>query len=88
MRALELVGRACLAIGGGEVDTAERAARELIERAPYRESGHRLLMEALAARGNAAEALLAFEALRRRLRDELGAAPSPSTQAVQRRLLG
>ena len=39
LRALELVGRACLGIGGGEVDTALRAARELIERAPYRESG-------------------------------------------------
>ena len=40
-----------VAIGGGELDTAERAARQLIERAPYRESGHRLLMETLEARG-------------------------------------
>ena len=88
IRALELVGRACVAIGGGELDTAERAARTLIERAPYRESGHRLLMETLEARGNTAEALLVYEALRRRLRDELGAAPSSSTQAVHRRLLG
>ena len=31
---------------------------------------------------------LVYEALRLRLRDELGAAPSPSTQAVHRRLLG
>ena len=88
VRSLELVGRACVSIGGGELDTAERAARELIELAPYRESGHRLLMEALEARGNTAEALLVYEALRRRLRDELGAAPSSSTQAVHRRLLG
>lgn len=88
VRSLELVGRACVAIGGGELDTAERAARTLIERAPYRESGHRLLMETLEARGNTAEALLVYEALRRRLRDELGAAPSSSTQAVHRRLLG
>ena len=88
VRSLELVGRACVAIGGGELDTAERAARQLIERAPYRESGHRLLMEALEARGNTAEALLVYDALRRRLRDELGAAPSSSTQAVHRRLLG
>lgn len=88
VRSLELVGRACVEIGGGELDTAERAARALISRAPYRESGHRLLMETLAARGNAAEALLVYEALRRRLRDELGVAPSPPTQELYRRLLG
>lgn len=87
VRSLELVGRACVEIGGGELDTAERAARNLIARAPYRESGHRLLMETLDARGNTAEALLVYEALRRRLREELGAAPSSSTQAVHRRLL-
>jgi DNA-binding SARP family transcriptional activator len=88
VRSLELVGRACVAIGGGELDTAERAARSLIARAPYRESGHRLLMEALAARGNTAEALLVYDALRRHLREELGAAPSAETQALHRRLLG
>jgi DNA-binding SARP family transcriptional activator len=88
VRSLELVGQACVSIGGGELDTAERSARQLIERAPYRESGHRLLMETLDARGNTAEALLVYEALRLRLRDELGAAPSSSTQAVHRRLLG
>jgi DNA-binding SARP family transcriptional activator len=88
VRSLELVGRACVAIGGGELDTAERAARGLIELAPYRESGHRLLMETLAARGNTAEALRVYETLRRRLRDELGAAPSASTQALHRRMLG
>ena len=88
VRALELVGRACVEIGAGELDTAERAARSLIVRAPYRESGHRLLMETLAARGNTAEALLVYEELRRRLRDELGAAPSAQTQALHRQLLG
>ena len=88
VRALELVGRACVGIGGGELDTAERAARTLIARAPYHESGHRLLMETLAARGNAAEALLVYDVLRRRLRDELGAAPSAPTQELHRRLLG
>lgn len=45
-------------------------------------------METLAARGNAAEALLVYDTLRRRLRDELGAAPSAETQALHRRLLG
>lgn len=88
VRALELVGRACIEIGAGELDTAERAARSLIARAPYRESGHRLLMDALAARGNAAEALLVYDTLRRRLRDELGVAPSSPTQELYRSLLG
>lgn len=87
VRALELVGRSCVEIGGGELATAERSARSLIARAPYRESGHRLLMETLAARGNAAEALLVYEELRRKLRDDLGAAPSAPTQELHRRLL-
>jgi SARP family transcriptional regulator, regulator of embCAB operon len=88
VRALELVGNACVGIGGGELATAERAARHLIDLAPYRESGHRLLMETLAARGNTAEALLAYDGLRVKLRDELGASPSPATQELHRRLLG
>jgi DNA-binding SARP family transcriptional activator len=88
VRSLELVGRACVEIGAGELDTAERAARGLIARAPYRESGYRLLMETLAARGNTAEALLVYEGLRRRLREELGAAPSGPTQELHRLLLG
>ena len=88
VRSLELVGRACVEIGAGELDTAERAARNLIAHAPYRESGHRLLMETLAARGNTAEALLVYDALRQRLRDELGAAPSAETKQLHRRLLG
>jgi DNA-binding SARP family transcriptional activator len=56
-------------------------------RAPFRESGYRLLMEAQAARGNVAEALHVYERLRVLLREELGVAPSPAVQAVHRRLL-
>ena len=87
IRALELVTRACLAIGGAELDTAERSARSLVKAAPYRESGYRLLMDVLAQRDNVAEALRVYEDLRVRLRDELGAAPSHATQALHRRLL-
>ena len=53
-----------------------------------RESGYRYLMEALVARGNAAEALQVYEQLRTLLREELGAAPSPATQQLHRTLLG
>ena len=87
VRSLELVAEACLGIGGGELDTAERATRTLVAHAPFRESGHRLLMRVLDARGNRAEALQAYEDLRTLLRDELGASPSPATQDVHRRLL-
>jgi len=59
-----------------------------MERAPYRESGYRHLMRALAARGNSAEALKIYDALRRRLRDDLGVAPGPETQDLYRQLLG
>jgi DNA-binding SARP family transcriptional activator len=88
VRSLELVGGACLEIGGSETSTAERCARQLVELAPYRESGHRLLMQVHAATGNQAESLLVYEALRVRLRDELGAAPSAETQALHATLLG
>jgi SARP family transcriptional regulator, regulator of embCAB operon len=66
---------------------SEERARMLTELAPYRESGHHLLMEALERRGNLAEALRAYERLRVLLREELGVAPSPTLQAVHRRLL-
>jgi DNA-binding SARP family transcriptional activator len=87
VRALEAYAAASLGVGGAEVAAAERASLELIERAPFRESGYRLLMEAKAARGNVAEALQVYERLRVLLREELGVAPSPTVQAVHRRLL-
>jgi len=87
IRALECDGIASLGIGGSEIDASERDARRLIELAPYRESGYRLLMEALAHRGNAAEALIVYEKLRGLLSDELGTSPSAQTQALHRRLL-
>jgi SARP family transcriptional regulator, regulator of embCAB operon len=87
LRSLELAGRASLELGGTEIDTAERAARALVARAPFRETGYRLLMEILAARGNDAEALRVYEGLRALLREELGTAPSSETQALHRQLL-
>ena len=63
-------------------------ARQLIELAPYRETGHRILIETLEQRGNVAEALLVYDRLRVLLRDELGTAPSSALQSIHRRLLG
>ena len=78
LRALEAYAQAGLGIGGTELAAAVRAGRELTRRDPYRESGHRLLMNALAREGNTAEALLVYDQLRTRLQDDLGAAPQPA----------
>jgi DNA-binding SARP family transcriptional activator len=59
-----------------------------VRSAPLHESGHALLMAALEAQGNAAEALVVYEALRQRLRDELGVSPAEPLQAAYLRLLG
>lgn len=82
LRALEAYGASCLGIGGTELAAAIRAGHGIVEAAPFRESGYRLLMRALRAEGNAAEALRVYDQLRRTLRDELGVAPSPVTQQL------
>jgi SARP family transcriptional regulator, regulator of embCAB operon len=87
LRALECYGHACLEIGGTELAGAERVGRQLITVAPYRESGYRHLMRALACNGNRAEALRVYEQLRALLRDELGVAPHPDTIKLHDELL-
>src|SRR5215213_11208420 len=87
LRGLECFAEARLGLGGPTLSQAEDCARQLIELAPYRETGHRILIEALEQRGNLAEALRAYDRLRVLLRDELGIAPSPTLQAVHQRLL-
>jgi SARP family transcriptional regulator, regulator of embCAB operon len=88
LRGLECFAEARLGLGGPTLSQAEDCARQLIELAPYRETGYRILMEALERRGNVAEALRAYDRLRVLLRDELGIAPSAAVQSVHRRLLG
>jgi SARP family transcriptional regulator, regulator of embCAB operon len=80
--------RSGLGLGGAELPGAERAGREHVDAALFRESGHLLLMRALAARGNVAEALAAYEKLRILLRVEFGVAPSEAVQDAYLRLLG
>src|SRR5215213_6667588 len=88
LRGLECFAEARLRLGGPTLRQAEDCGRQLIELSPYRETGHRILMEALEQRGNVAEALLAYDRLRLLLREELGVAPSRALQSVHRRLLG
>lgn len=85
---LECVAAASLGIGGPELAQAAHCARQLIELAPFRETGHLILMQALERSGNVAEALRVYDRLRILLRDELGIGPSPAVRTVHRRLLG
>ena len=87
VRALEAYGAAGLGLGGTELPAARDAGRTLVELAPLRESGHRLLMRALAAEGNTAEALRAYEHLRLLLAEELGVDPSPPSRQLYQQLL-
>jgi DNA-binding SARP family transcriptional activator len=87
LRGLECFAASALGLGGPALAQAEQRAKMLTELAPYRETAHRILMEALERRGNVAEALHAYERLRVLLREELGIAPSPAMRAVHRRLL-
>ena len=87
LRALECYAAASLGIGGVELPGAERTARRLVEREPFRESGYRILMQALAEGGNVAAALQTYDKLSGLLREELGVSPSPPTQELHAQLL-
>jgi len=87
LRGLESYATCCVGLGGTELAGAIRAARELVRRAPLRESGHQLLMRALASQGNVAEALRVYTNLCTTLRDELGVSPCAATRAIHDQLL-
>lgn len=87
-RGLECHVRSYLEVEGTDPFTAERAARLLIDRAPFRESGYALLMDALARQGNRAEALRVFDRLQTLLLEELGVRPGPVVTGVRDRLGG
>lgn len=87
LRALEAYVTSCVGIGGTELVAGVRAGRELVRLAPLRESGHQLLMRALASQGNVAEALRVYSDLCTILRDELGVSPCAATRAIHDQLL-
>ncbi|MCW3053916.1 MAG: transcriptional regulator, LuxR family, partial [Chthonomonadales bacterium] len=72
----------------GEAMRSEEAAeaaewlRQAVSVAPFRETAHRGLMQALAAQQDYAGVMLAYRDLRLRLRRELNAAPDPETTAL------
>ncbi|WP_198733816.1 BTAD domain-containing putative transcriptional regulator [Sanguibacter suaedae] len=75
------------ALSLGDEAGALRSARALIDVAPLRESGYRVLMEAHLGTGNRGEALAVFARLRTMLSDELGIDPSPETEELYFRIL-
>ena len=77
-RARLTAAEAALAIG--EASSAARYAEAALAADPLDETACRWYMSASAAAGEPVRALVAYEALRERLAEELGADPSPQTQ--------
>jgi SARP family transcriptional regulator, regulator of embCAB operon len=85
LRALEC--NADAAVGSGHAAESLRSAEQLVALEPFRESGHRRLMQAHIAAGNNAEALTVYERCRHLLADELGAYPSPEIESLYLEIL-
>ena len=87
VRARALSVLAEVSLRSGAAPESVRWAEQAVAAEPFRESGYRRLMEAHIGAGNRAEALRVYERCRRLLAEELGAFPSPETEAVYRDLL-
>ncbi|HTI43478.1 MAG TPA: BTAD domain-containing putative transcriptional regulator [Vicinamibacterales bacterium] len=66
----------------GEYELGIQHAAEALSAEPFDELACQALMRAHAAAGNRAEALRVYSKCRKLFRDELGATPSPQTEAV------
>ena len=90
LRTLLTRGLECLAAVSqltGESSLALQYTTEVLKLEPFREVAYQRLMHLHATMGNNAEALRVFEQCRRLLREELGASPSPQTEAVFLKIL-
>ena len=68
------------ALATGKPQLAVSFAEAAVATDPFDEAAHRWYMSALAAAGEPAKALAAYEALRQRLGDNLGTDPAPQTR--------
>jgi DNA-binding SARP family transcriptional activator len=85
LRGLLTRGLECLAAVSqltGEPSLAIQYTTDVLKLEPFREIAYQQLMRLHAGIGNNAEALRVFEQCRTLLREELGASPSPQTEAV------
>jgi DNA-binding SARP family transcriptional activator len=80
LHAIEILSRE-MALGGRCAEAIE-AALVVVNAEPFRESAHRVLIEAHLAEGNWAEAQRRFEDHSTTMRRELGVEPSPSLAAL------
>jgi len=85
VRSLDVLATAWLTTG--DAAQAARDAEAAIAIEPYREPSYRLLIRALDAMGDRADALRAYERLRDRLANDLGSDPSPETQELHLEIL-
>lgn len=91
LRRAGLLGLECMAaafLGRGEPGQAAQFAAEAVAAQPLREIGYQLLIRAHSEAGNRAEALQVYDRCRRTLGEELGADPSPETEALYLQALG
>lgn len=86
LRATEMAAEA--EILRGDAGEGQRLARELVSLDPLREAGYRVLMRALAAGGNRAQAVRVMDECRRVLRAEAAMAPCAETERVFREVVG
>lgn len=82
-----LLQLAALQAEQGDYTAAIATVRQVLTRDPVRESAYQLLMRYQAESGDSASALLTYERCRTLLAEELGADPSPLTQAWHQRIL-
>ena len=87
IRVRALSCRAEVAIAHGDPALAVEDAELLIDLEPFYEAAYVLLMRAHDKGGNRAQALQTYDRLRTLLDDQLGASPSPSSEAVYLEIL-
>ncbi len=82
-----LEAAAVAALGAGDDAGAVLYAERAVGREPLRETSNLLLVQALAASGDTAGALRAFDSFRGTLAEEVGLDPSPQAMELQVRIL-
>jgi len=87
IRVRALSCRAEVEIAKGDPALAVGDANLVIELEPFREAAYVLLMRAHAAAGSRAEALRTYERLRKLMAEQLGASPSPISEAAYLEIL-
>jgi DNA-binding SARP family transcriptional activator len=77
-----LNGLAKLAFAEKSWPNALKFANQILQRDPFREDAHRLIMKTYAAQGKRASVVEQFETLQTLLKKELGVAPAPETRRI------